>query len=321
MGVFRPIKTNNMKYFSSILIIVCLFFISQKGTAQQDALYSQYMFNPLALNPAYAGTRSTLSGVMLYRNQWVGMDGAPQTASIAVHSPIKGKNFALGLNLMSETIGPTQNNVFLGTYAYHINAGKGKLSFGLRGGFYSTSIDYNKLHYVNEQGKVGGRYQKSSANFDFGMYYHTDRFYGGIAISHLGNPKVKFKGSDALLPLQAHYLAFIGNAFVINENLVIKPSAVVRYTKGAPFNYDVNTSVLFQKVLWLGVSYRSNTSKINEASLVFVTEYNITESFRLGYSYDFNLGAIKRYNSGSHEIFLGADLFIKRKTSLSPRFL
>jgi type IX secretion system PorP/SprF family membrane protein len=293
----------------------------QDGIAQQDAMYSQYMFNPMAINPAYAGSRNTLSGILLHRNQWVGMNDAPRTNSLAVHSPIKGKNFALGANLVSDKVGPTTNTSFLATYAYHLNLGKGKLSFGLRGGFYSFVLRNNELSYTNNQDKEDVNYKSVTPNFDFGTYYHTDKFYAGVSINHLSNGKVKFNGNTETYDLNMHFMAFAGKAFVLTPNLVIKPSFNLKYTESAPLNYDVNTSILFQKVFWIGASYRSSLSEFNEASLVFITEYNINESLRIGYSYDFNLGDIKRYNSGSHEVFIGADLYNKRKKSVSPRYL
>lgn len=304
-------------------IIYAIFFIglfSSENWAQQDALYSQYMFNPLAINPAYAGSRNTISGILLHRNQWAGMIGAPKTISLAVHSPIKGKNFGLGLNVLAETIGPTQNSTVLGTYAYYLNLGKGKLSFGLRGGFYSTVLRNDLLSYTDDAGKETGSFKSTRSNFDFGTYYHTDKFYAGLSANHIGNPKFE-KGNSTLI-LHTHYMAFIGNAFVINKNFVLKPSGMIKYTDGAPLNYDINTSVLLKKVLWLGASYRSSINNLGqESSLILITEFNITQSFRVGYSYDLSLGAIKRYNDGSHEIFLGADLYNKRKKSISPRYL
>jgi len=311
-------KINKIKIVGFLLFILVAF---TEFKAQKDPLYSQYMFNPMAINPAYAGTRNTISGVLLHRSQWVGMDGAPRTNSLAVHSPIKGKNFALGFNLLNDRVGPTTNNTLLGTYAYHLKLGQGQLSFGLRGGFYSMTLRNSELSYTDNTGKPLENYNSLTTNFDFGTYYHTDKFYAGFSANHLTNGSVKFINQVETYDLNMHFMTFAGNAFVLSPNLVVKPSVLIRYTQNAPLNYDVNTSVLFQKVFWLGVSYRSSISSFKEASLVLITEYNISQSFRIGYSYDFNLGAIKRFNSGSHEVFLGADLYNKRKESISPRYL
>lgn len=290
-------------------------------SAQQDGLYSQYMFNPMAINPAYAGTRNTISGILLHRSQWVGMEGAPRTNSLAIHSPIKGKNFALGLNLLTDQIGPTRNTSFLGTYAYHLKLGKGRLSFGLRGGLYHNQLRNSELNYSNDLQNSTENFSSLTPNFDFGTYYHTDKFYAGFSINHLTNGSVKFNNQVETYDLNMHFMGFAGKAFVLSPDLVIKPSLLVRYTESAPINYDINTSILFQKVFWIGASYRSSLSEFNESSIVLITEYNISQSFRIGYSYDFNLGSIKNYNTGSHEVFLGADLHSNRKKSISPRYL
>ncbi len=318
-----------MNKFKIILVVFFIGLLSTNSWAQQDAMYSQYMFNPLAINPAYAGSRGAISGVLLHRNQWVGMRGAPKTNSLAIHSPIKGKKFGLGLNLLSETIGPTKNGTILGTYAYHLDLGKGKLSFGLRGGFYSTILRNDILNYTNNTEKETGTIKTSTPNFDFGSYYHTDKFYAGFSVNHLGRPKLE--NGKSKLVLNTHYMVFVGKAFVLNKNFVLKPSGMIKYTNGAPLNYDLNASVLIKKVFWIGASFRSSLSKkaktianggkSKENSLIFITEFNITPSFRIGYSYDLNLGTIKNYNSGSHEIFLGTDLHSKRKKSISPRYL
>lgn len=290
-------------------------------SAQQDGLFSQYMFNPMAINPAYAGTRNTISGILLHRSQWVGMEGAPRTNSLAIHSPIKGKNFALGLNLLTDQIGPTTNTSFLGTYAYHLKLGKGRLSFGLRGGLYHNQLRNSELFYTDDSQKATENFSSLTPNFDFGTYYHTDKFYAGFSINHLTNGNVKFNNQVETYDLNMHFMGFAGKAFVLSPDLVIKPSLLVRYTESAPINYDINTSILFQKVFWIGASYRSSLSEFNESSIVLITEYNISQSFRIGYSYDFNLGSIKNYNTGSHEVFLGADLHSNRKKSISPRYL
>jgi type IX secretion system PorP/SprF family membrane protein len=311
-------KINNIKIV--VLLFLAVVTLSEYK-AQKDPLYSQYMFNPMAINPAYAGTRNTISGVLLHRSQWVGIDGAPRTNSLAIHSPIKGKNFALGLNILSDKVGPTTSNTLLGTYAYHLKLGQGQLSFGLRGGFYSMTLRNSELSYSDNTGKPVENYNSVTTNFDFGTYYHTDKFYAGFSANHLTNGSVKFNNQVETYDLNMHLMGFAGKAFVLTPNLVIKPSALIRFTQRAPLNYDINTSVLFQKVFWLGASYRSSLSSLKEASLVLITEYNISQSFRVGYSYDFNLGPIQRFNSGSHEVFLGVDLNNNRKQSVSPRYL
>jgi len=319
-----------MKRTIKIYIALLLLLSGSWVSAQQDAIFSQYMFNPFAINPAYAGSRNALSGVLLYRNQWAGMSGAPKTGTLAVHSPIKGRRFALGMSVYGEQIGPNTNSGFSASYAYHLKVLKGKLAFGLRGGLYNTAINRDVLSYNNDSDihNTGGYVSANTPNFDFGSYYYTSRFYLGLSISHLTGQKINYKGDDQIAngglngggaqaenSLKRHVMLATGYAFAKNPNFVIKPSILVKAVEGAPLNIDINTSFLFNKVFWLGASYRSS------GSIILITEYNITDFLRIGYSYDFILGTLRKYNSGSHEVFIGVDLARKSKNTISPRYM
>lgn len=291
--------------------------------AQQDAMYSQYMFNPFAVNPAYAGSRSSLSGVILGRKQWSGIDGAPTTGTFAVHSPFKGKNFALGFNAIVDKIGPATNTGALLTYAYHLKLGKGKLSFGLRGGIYSNRLDKSVLIFDDgsDVNNTGGYYQKIVPTFDFGGYYYTERFYLGLSSNHIltsgttSFDSVANNSSTVFSTYDRHFMLASGYAFAINPDLVLKPSCLIKYVHGAPVNVDVNLSVLLKKVFWVGLSVRSSKD------IVAVLEYNFSNFMRIGYSYDFSFGPVRTYTTGSHEIFLGFDIDVSRKEAVSPRYL
>lgn len=291
--------------------------------AQQDAMYSQYMFNPFAVNPAYAGSRSSLSGVLLGRKQWSGIDGAPTTGTFALHSPFKGKNFALGFNAVMDKIGPSSNTAALMTYAYHLKLGPGKLSLGLRGGVYSNRLDKSVLIFNDgtDVNNTGGYYQKIVPTFDFGGYYYTDKFYAGLSSNHIltsGTTNIDSalnNSSTVFSTFDRHFMFASGYAFALNPQVVFKPSLFVKYVNGAPMNVDVNLSVLLNKVFWIGASIRSSKD------LVALLEYNFSNFMRIGYSYDFNFGPIRTYTTGSHEIFLGFDLDVSRKEAVSPRYL
>ena len=286
--------------------------------AQQDALYSQYMFNQFTINPAYAGSRNSFSSVLLLRNQWSGLSGAPNTLNFSLHTPFSGKQMALGLNFIADEIGPSKNSTILGTYAYHLRTSKGKISFGLRGGFYSSSLNSNRLNFFdnNDVHNSGAVYQTITPNFDFGVYYYTPKFYSGLSVNHLFDNKVVYQNSSQThLYLNRHFFFNTGAVFVKNENLVIKPSIMVRYNAGSPVSFDLNTSVLFKKTIWLGLSYRSSNN------VIFISEYNISNFLRIGYSYDFDLSKLRKFHSGSHEVFIGCDLNFNKKESKSPRYL
>jgi type IX secretion system PorP/SprF family membrane protein len=309
--------------------LVVMFSLINETSAQQDALYSQYMFNPFAINPAYAGSRSSMSGILLARKQWAGISGSPTTGSFALHSPFKGKNFALGFNGVVDKIGPASNSGAMLTYAYHLKMGPGKLSLGLRGGVYSNRLDKSLLVFNDGNDSKDTRevYQSMVPTFDFGGYYYTNKFYFGLSANHLlasGTFKIdslstlgnSSSGSQLFNTYDRHLTLATGVAIVSNPNFVMKPSIFLRYVHGAPLNVDVNFSVLLNKVFWLGASFRSSKD------IVGILEYNITDFVRVGYSYDFTFGKLRSYTTGSHELFLGFDLSVsKKKNAYNTRFL
>ena len=304
--------------------LLCLMLSATLGScfsfkAQSDALYSQYMFNQFTINPAYAGSRDALSGVLLYRTQWVGFEGAPNTVNLSAHSPFRGNNMALGVNVVLDEIGPTKSSAFQGTYAYHVQTRFGDLSFGLRGGFLSTRLEKGLLNFEESNDIHDDKItlQAIQPNFDFGTYFYNDFFYAGFSFSHLqGNSLVIQESSVTSLELNRYFNFATGGAIELKNNLVFKPSIMLKYLPGMPLNYDINSSILLNKVLWIGGSYRSTKN------IVFLLEYNVNDHLRMGYSYDFDLSPLRNTNSGSHEIFLGTDINIRKKSpAVSPRYL
>jgi type IX secretion system PorP/SprF family membrane protein len=301
-----------------IYVIVLMVGICTISIAQQQAMFSQYMFNPFAINPAYAGTRESFSGTLLSRSQWVGMDGAPNTQSLSMHTPFKKYNMAAGMNLIHETIGPNRNIAISGTYAYHFKLGAGKLSLAARGGVFQTTLDKNKLVYLNQQDALnsGGGSTGLMPSFDFGAYYFTNNLFVGAAVNHINEGRGTFT-NDQLLTfyINRHYMTYAGFAHELNEKLVLKPSLMARYVENAPVSLDINFSMLYNKFIWFGASYRMNNA------VVLLTEINITDFVRIGYSYDIILNPLRNYNNGTHEIFLGWDLAIGKQKSINPRYL
>ncbi len=308
-----------MKRYYLYICMVFLLFPLSRGYAQQDAIYSQYMFNPFAINPAYAGSRDALSAVILGRQQWAGLDGAPFTGSVAIHGPIKASGLAGGFNIIHDELGPTSTNGAFLTGAYHLKLSKGKLAFGLRGGLISSTFDYNKLNYNQPDNYSNiGAITEGGPSFDFGMYYYTQKFFAGLSTTHIGTNTFDHSVNDTLnanIVFDQHYMLASGLAIEVNDNFVFKPSIMAKYVQGAPLNVDVNMSFLFKKVFWFGMSYRHGSA------LTFITEYNITDWMRLGYSYDLVLNRLKRFNSGSHELFIGFDFLMRKDKDISPRYM
>ncbi len=307
-------------------LIIAFFLFSSVFTvnlkAQQDAIYSQYMFNPFVINPAYAGSRDALSGVLLFRQQWVGIDGAPSTETFSMHSLIGKTKLAAGMNLVNDVVGPTKNTGAFATAAYHLKLKKGKLSFGLRGGFYNSRLDNSKLNYFDATDRFNTQSTSTALipSFDAGLYYYTRKFYAGFSSTHLTQSKFNysnFPGGTNLF-LRRHFMFASGAAFEISDKVVFKPSVLVKFVEASPVNIDVNASFLFNKRFWLGVSSR-NGNGFN--SLSFITEIYITDWFRLGYSYDLVLNRLKKFTMGTHEIVAAFDINTKRVKYISPRYL
>ncbi len=303
-----------LKLFSYIIL-----FISFHGIAQQDAIYSQYMFNPFAINPAYAGSRNAVNVVLLNRNQWLGLDGAPTTQTVSAHVPMNGKNLAWGVQFSHDQLGPTNNLLALATTAYRLKLETGTLHFGLRGGIYNSIFDQTKLNFREENDLVDVQ-QKVSAivpTFDFGIYYYTDKFYGGLAINHLTEHQLNY--NDALENqnyfLSRHFFVNAGYVFMTNSKFLIKPSVLVKYAGPSTLNFDFNINMLFNERFWIGLGIR-NTSSAN-----LLVDVNVTDYLRIGYSFDMNMTKLNHYSYGSHEFLIGFDFNLQKSPVISPRYL
>lgn len=301
------------------LFFVFVFFQCFVSNGQQDALYSQYMFNPFSINPAYAGSRNSFSAVILHRSQWIGVNGAPMTQSFSIHTPSGTKGIAFGANFVHDQLGPVRNIWGAFTAAYHVKMRSAKLAFALRSGVFNSTLNRTLLTFENpsDQFNGGGQDGAMVPSFDFGAYYYRDRFYAGLAINHLTRHNFNFSDypTNTELFLNRHYMLMTGFVVPLKPNLLLKPSLMVRYAEGSIPSIDVNLSMLIKNFWWIGASFR------NQNSLVFLTEFNITEYLRAGYSFDLTLNQMRRYNSGSHEIFIGFDFTTGSGKNISPRYL
>lgn len=301
------------------LLVPILILLTTSLFAQQDPLFSQYMFNKLAINPAYAGSRELLTADLLYRNQWVNIEGAPKTVSSSIHSPLNNPHLALGLYVYNDKIGPVNYNGALGTFAYRIIFPKGKLSFGIQAGIKNSGIIMNDLNSY-EQDDPMLLYQiekKVVPDANFGIYYYSQNFYAGISTRQLlQNESMVVKdtvGNIQFTKLLTHFYGMTGIAIPLSDNIVFRPSLLAKYVQNAPPQIDLNASFLFANTLWLGVSYRT------ESAICLITEININQNLRIGYSYDMWLNQLKAYNKGSHEIHLSFDFNIYKRL-LTPRY-
>lgn len=300
------------------LLTTLMILIASLLFAQQDALFSQYMFNKLAINPAYAGSRELPTVDWLYRYQWVNIDGAPKTITASIDSPLDNPHNALGLYVSNDRIGPMSYTGAMATYAFRIIFPKGKLSLGLQAGIKDNGIVWNdfKSYDASDPFLISRVKKKVIPDANFGVYYYSDNFYAGFSSHQLLQNK-SLVVTDSIGNLQfsrlfAHFYIMTGAAFPLGDNVVFRPSFLAKFVKNAPPQLDLNVSFLFAKTLWLGVSYRT------EKAFSLIAEVNVSQNLRIGYSYDMWLNKLKTYNKGSHEIRLSYELSKKRLRT--PRY-
>lgn len=306
----------------SIHIILIVLALPLASLAQQDPQFNQYFFNPLSVNPAYAGSRGTMSAVAVHRSQWVGFEGAPTTQAFAIHSPTRRKKMGLGFQVLNDQIGPKSTIALSGIYAYKIRLLKGRLGFGLRASLYNYSFDWDQIKYESSNSRTAGTLSGTETyltpSFDFGVYYSDNFNYIGIEFTHLNEGKLGIEeqnvNRESTSRQRAQAIITAGRAFVINRYITLKPSMLLKTTSNQPAFLDINGSILLKEKLWIGLSYR------RQYGAVAILEYNFTKQFRLGYSYDISVTDLNRTNGGSHEIFVGYDLNLFRSRVTSPRY-
>jgi type IX secretion system PorP/SprF family membrane protein len=299
--------------------IIALLSSCLKINAQQDPQYSQYMFNQMALNPAYAGSKEALSTAILLRSQWTGIDGAPKTETFTIHGPLKKKKVGLGFTVIGDQIGPKKSIGALGSYAYRIPIKNGKLAFGLRAGVYSYTYNWSDINYKDKDDvyNTGNSTSIIVPTADAGIYYYTNTMYVGFSATHLYNGRLTSvsnqNGDDS--KLAPHLFFTIGKSWALSDKLIFAPSVLLKGAKNAPYSADVNLCFLIKERIWAGVSVRGSYG------LVALAQVQLSDKFKLGYAYDFGFNKIGRAGGGSHEIMIGYDFNIFKSKMMSPRYL
>ena len=299
----------------TLLTGLCLCLLLSPAQAQQRMMFTQYMFNGLAINPAYAGSQESLDLTALAREQWVGLEGAPSSQTFSAHTPLRNKKIALGFLLTRDRIGVSSQTGVYGVYAYRIKLREGTLSAGLQLGFdsYRTSFSRVLTEIVGDKNFLQDEAQAFMPNFGTGIYYSTKRFYAGFSAPYLLNNL--YPGSE---PSQArqfrHWFASAGYVVDLNRELKLKPNVLVKAVQGAPVEVDINANLLIKEILWVGMSYRSFDA------LSWLVELQATPKFRLGYAYDMTVSPLKQANSGSHEVVLNYRLSFQKSKIITPRY-
>ncbi|QLC66198.1 type IX secretion system membrane protein PorP/SprF [Flavobacterium sp. LPB0248] len=299
------------------LILVFMFF-SIVSYAQQDAQYTQYMYNTIEVNPAYAGSRGALSVFGLYRTQWVGLDGAPETSTFSVNTPLNNSDLGLGVSLVNDKIGPTVENTLSADLSYTIPTSESwNLSFGIKGTANLFNIDINKLSYEDQDDpQFQNLKNKFSPNVGAGIYYHSDRAYIGLSVPNFIETNRYDSDDVAIFKDKINYYLIAGYVFNLDrlEYIKFKPALMAKMVEGAPLQVDVSGNFMFNDKFVLGLAYRWS------ASVSAMAGFQVTKGMYIGYGYDHETTRLRKYNSGSHEIFLRFEFFNNYNKMISPRF-
>lgn len=308
-----------MKKYCYILSLFLLSFCVPV-MAQQDALFSHYMFNGMYINPAYTGSKDFVSTTLIARKQWAGIDGAPFTQIGSIHAPLAEKRIGLGAVIANEKIGITHQTDFYGSYAYHIPFDNGKLSLGLSAGFTYFKSKLSELVYWDQDDPV---YETNSIsnilpNVGAGIYYYSRKFYAGLSapqlISYDPEQPLHIETKNVVHKQSRHYYFHSGMIITTAGELKFRPSLMVKYVMNAPIQYDVNLNMLISDIIWIGASYRSGDA------LIALLEYQVDKKLRIGYSYDMTISGLRKHTSGSHEIIIGYDFGINVLKMKTPRY-
>lgn len=309
-------------YITFSLVLVTCFGLQ----AQQDAQYTQYMYNTLAINPAYAGSRGVFSIAALHRSQWVGLDGAPTTQTLNFNTPVS-QRVGIGLSIVNDEIGngTNQDTYFDAAFSYTIpTSNQGKLSFGLKAGGHFLNVDFSKLRNFEAEGTQGAPLnidKKFSPNFGAGIYYHTDKFYAGLSVPNFletehfdrsGNTG----GTSFLAQERMNLYLITGYVFELNPDWKLKPAVLFKAVQGAPLQADVSATFLVKDKFSFGAAYRWS------AALSALVGMQLTDQLMLGLAYDKETTELGNtaFNDGSFEIFLRYELRTRYNKVITPRF-
>ncbi|WP_423147295.1 PorP/SprF family type IX secretion system membrane protein [Rubrolithibacter danxiaensis] len=321
------------------LTLFFLFITACSCFAQQEAQYSQYMFNSLVINPAYAGYKEALNITLLHRDQWTGVEGAPKTQSLILDGAFFNDNkVGLGLSVINDKVGLQHQTSAFVNYSYRIPMGEdgSRLSFGLAFGVSQYTLNNNDavIDDPSDPNLLGGRPNYFAPDARFGVFYSNEHFYAGLSATNVLAKEIDYKqvGANTISKQGRHYFLTAGYLYEISDFVKLKPSFLLKQDTKSPMNLDINSFVLLNETIWVGASYRTsvnmwkksdlNVAYFNQNSVVGAVEVFIRNNFRVGYAYDYSLSTLSSYSNGSHEISVGLILNNNKKSTalLTPRY-
>jgi len=290
--------------------------------SQQLPQFTQYMFNTISINPAYAGSRETLSIVGLHRSQWVGLEGGPETQTLSAHAPLRNEKMGLGISFVNDKLGYENFTYLYADYSYTIKVSEStKLAFGAKAGLTHYNLDEELLNdpFVVDDPFFNDVSNRWSPNVGAGLYLHSQQWYVGLSAPRILNTDYN-KGREGTLDYIAleriSYYLTGGYVFNLSETTKLKPSVLLKATNGAPLSFDISANFLFNETFWIGGGYRVDQ---NTAAIGAIADFQISKQLRIGYAYEYPISDLRAYTSGTHEILLMFEVF-KSKRIKSPRY-
>ncbi|MCF2875588.1 MULTISPECIES: type IX secretion system membrane protein PorP/SprF [unclassified Tenacibaculum] len=309
-------KQNYRFHIIFILIITTVFNVE----SQQLPQFTQYMYNTISVNPAYAGSREVLSIVGLHRSQWAGFGKGPETQTLSIHTPLRNDRIGLGLSFINDKLGYENFTYLYGDFSYTINLSEEtRLAFGLKAGFTQYNLDDELIAAEASDPGISGVRNRWEPNVGAGLYLHTNKWYLGLSAPRLLNidhNDLTIGGVDYGIVDKVSYYLTAGYVFNLSNSVKFKPATLIKATNGAPLSYDVTANFLFNEKFWLGGSYRFNEFT---GALGAIVDFQVSRQFRVGYAYEYPLSDINQFSSGTHEVLLMYEL-IKVNRVKSPRY-
>jgi type IX secretion system PorP/SprF family membrane protein len=295
------------------LLVFALMVSGLLSYGQQDSQFTQYMYNTVNINPAYAGSRGVMSIFALHRAQWVGLNGAPVTNALSINTPLSRSNVGLGISIINDKIAATQENTFSTDLSYTITTSESfKLSFGIKGTANIFNVDASQLNPVDPNDDSLQNYNKFTPNVGAGVYFYSDKAYVGFSVPNFIESERYSDNEVAILKEKINYYLMAGYVFELNDVIKFKPAMLTKVVQGAPIQMDISGNIMFMNKFSIGVAYRLN------AAISALAGFQVTNGLFIGYGYDYETTNLRNFSSGSHEIFLRYEIFNNNQI-ITPR--
>lgn len=291
-------------------------FLTLLSYGQQDAQFTQYMYNTININPAYAGSRGAMSIFALYRTQWIGLDGAPTTKTASVNTPINNSNLGLGVSFVNDKIGPTNENTISADMSYTIPTSENfKLSFGIKATANLFNLNVDQLNPADQSDPQFQNFNNVfTPNIGAGLYYHSSKTYIGFSVPNFIQTNRYDDNEVAIFKEKINYYLIAGHVFDLSNDIKFKPALLTKLVEGAPLQVDVSANFMFAEKVVVGVAYRWS------AAISSLIGFQVNDQMYIGYGYDLETTNLENYNSGSHEFFLRYEIFKNNSKITTPRF-